>query len=380
MNESLKHDLRHWLTALLGALSQDDVPLARQAANQMAALLGDVRPAVVSVNDMLRDVGSLLGATRLVWADPDVFVRAAPGALARVLMNLAANAREAMADGGTLTLRAGRDGDHATIAVEDTGPGIPPDMLARMFEAGFTTRRALGGTGLGLAIVREMAEAAGGSVAAESAVGRGTTVTVRWPLSKNPPTMGDRIIAHGPSTDPTPVKSTDRTQLNTSSSDLIRGSPTARIRESMPVGILGSISRMTEKGQQPAICDSPAMGEMARTILLVEDEPIVRRLAERALVRGGWHVVAAESGEAALAAAGVSRPDAVVTDVTLPGMDGRALVDALRGMWPNLPAVLVSGYTDSAARADPMAEKMVFLPKPYTLAALVSALEAIVRD
>ena len=149
MNESLKHDLRHWLTALLGALSQDDVPLARQAANQMAALLGDVRPAVVSVNDMLRDVGSLLGATRLVWADPDVFVRAAPGALARVLMNLAANAREAMADGGTLTLRAGRDGDHATIAVEDTGPGIPPDMLARMFEAGFTTRRALGGTGLG---------------------------------------------------------------------------------------------------------------------------------------------------------------------------------------------------------------------------------------
>ena len=322
MNDRLNHDLRHWLTALLGALDTDDTQLARRIAGQMAALLGEPRPAVVSVNGVLRDLAPLLGG-RLEMAEPDVFVHADPAALGRVLMNLTINARQA---GGTLTFRVGRDGDNATIAVEDTGPGIPPEILVRMFEPGFTTRAASGGQGLGLAIGQEIVEAAGGTVTAESVVGRGTAVVVRWPL------------VDGKEEDlPLPL----------------REGAGERLSFLLPSSI---------------------------TILLVEDEPIVRKLAERALRQPGWEVVAAESAEAALTATQTLTPDAVVADLTLPGMDGRALIGALRGRWPKLPAVLVSGYADSAAQADPGGEKMVFLAKPYESNELVAALEAAVRD
>ena len=322
MNDRLNHDLRHWLTALLGALDTDDTQLARRIAGQMAALLGEPRPAVVSVNGVLRDLAPLLGG-RLEMAEPDVFVHADPAALGRVLMNLTINARQA---GGTLTFRVGRDGDNATIAVEDTGPGIPPEILVRMFEPGFTTRGVSGGRGLGLAIGQEIVEAAGGTVTAESVVGRGTAVVVRWPLVDG---KEENL--------PLPL----------------REGAGERLSFLLPSSI---------------------------TILLVEDEPIVRKLAERALRQPGWEVVAAESAEAALTATQTLTPDAVVADLTLPGMDGRALIGALRGRWPKLPAVLVSGYADSAAQADPGGEKMVFLAKPYESNELVAALEAAVRD
>ena len=306
MNDRLKHDVRHWLTALLGALDAGDVGLARRVAEQMAGLLGESRPvAEVSLNDAV----ALLccPGVRAALAAPDVFVHADPVALGRVLMNLTTNARQT---GGSVTLRVGQDG---SIAVEDTGPGMPPAVLARLFEPGFTTRRESGGSGLGLAIVREIVEAAGGSVTVESVVGRGTTVLVRWPIA-------------GPLPPP-----------------------------SWPEGTAG-------------------------TVLLVEDEPIVRRLADRALRQAGWDIVAVESAEAALTAVQTLTPDAVVADLTLPGMDGRALIAALRGRWPNLPAVLVSGYADSAVSADPRGEKMVFLAKPYALTELVAAVGAVVRD
>ncbi len=309
MNDALKHDLRHWLTALLGALSQNDTALARRVAEQMGALLGEPAAALVSVNAAIQDVSQMLAAVRAVPADPDVSVRADPVALGRVLMNLAVNARQAS---GSATIRAGRDGDDATIAVEDTGPGIAADVLARMFEPGFATG---GGSGLGLAIVQEIVSAAGGRVAVDTAIGCGTTVTVRWP-------------AAAVDMPPLRVQESERRSLS--------------------------------------------------SVVLVEDEPIVRRLAERALTEAGWRVAAFATAEDALAMASV--PDAVVADVTLPGMDGRALVVALRARWPKLPAVLVSGYADSARQADPGAGKTVFLAKPYALSDLVAALAASVRD
>ena len=314
MNDRLKHDLRHWLTALRGALDEGDLPLARRVSEQMAGLLerptvtpgGTSRVMAISVNDAAAALGG--SGVRVEPAAPDVFVCADSAALGRVLINLVANARQT---GGAVTLRVGRDGAYASIAVEDTGPGIPADVLARMFEPGFTTRAATGGSGLGLAIVREVVEAAGGSVTAESTVGRGTTVTVRWPSSHPPPSLGPTVAAG--------------------------------------------------------------------TILLVDDEPIVRQLAERALRAAGWKIVAADSAENALASMRTIAPDAVVADLTLPGMDGRALVAALRQRWPNLPAVMVSGYTDSAGWADPDPEKTVFLAKPFPLSALVAAVKALVR-
>jgi two-component system, cell cycle sensor histidine kinase and response regulator CckA len=110
-----------------------------------------------------------------------------------------------------------------------------------------------------------------------------------------------------------------------------------------------------------------------RTALLIEDEPLIRALTERALREEGRSVVAAGSAEEALAAAATMEPDIVVTDLSLPGMDGRALIAALRGRWPLLPAVLVSGYTDSGEAADPA---IVFLAKPFTLTGLALSVEA----
>lgn len=312
MNDRLIHDLRHWLTALLGALDTGNVGLARGIAEQMTGLLGEHRVAAVSLNAAM----ALLRApgVRVELAAPDVFVRADPAGLGRVLMNLTVNARQAE---GSVTLRAGQDG---TVAVEDAGPGMPPEVLARSFEPGFTTRGKAGGNGLGLAIVREVVKAAGGTVTVESAVGHGTTVTVRWQLA-------------------------DRDE-----------------KKHLPL----------KEGGIPL----PTF----MTVLLVEDEPVARHLAERALRKAGWNVVAVGSAEDALGAAETLTPDTVVADLTLPGMDGRALIAALRARWPKLPAVLVSGYADSARQADLTDEKAVFLAKPYTLACLVTAVATAVRD
>ena len=312
MNDRLIHDLRHWLTALLGALDTGNVGLARGIAEQMTGLLGEHRVAAVSLNAAM----ALLRApgVRVELAAPDVFVRADPAGLGRVLMNLTVNARQAE---GSVTLRAGQDG---TVAVEDAGPGMPPEVLARSCEPGFTTRGKAGGNGLGLAIVREVVKAAGGTVTVESAVGHGTTVTVRWQLA-------------------------DRDE-----------------KKHLPL----------KEGGIPL----PTF----MTVLLVEDEPVARHLAERALRQAGWNVVAVGSAEDALAAAETLTPDAVVADLTLPGMDGRALIAALRARWPKLPAVLVSGYADSARQADLTDEKAVFLAKPYTLACLAATVATAVRD
>ena len=302
MNDRLKHDFRNWLTALRGALDVGDFSLARGVADQMAGLLGAPRVTAVSLNAA---VALLRGPdVRIEPAVPDVFVRADAAAIGRVLLNLTVNANQA---GGDVTLRVGRDG---WVAVEDHGPGIPAEMMMRVFEPGFTTLAKADGCGLGLAIVREVVEASGGSVTMDSVVGGGTTVTVRWPLAE-----------------------TEQT------------SPLA----------------------------PPAWKDTAMTVLLIEDEPIVRQLAERMLNRAGCRVVAVGSAEAALAATETLTPDVVVADLTLPGMDGRTVIAALRGRWPKLPAVLVSGYADSARSADLAGEKMVFLAKPYALEDLVAA-------
>ncbi len=101
-------------------------------------------------------------------------------------------------------------------------------------------------------------------------------------------------------------------------------------------------------------------------------------IAARALKQRGWQVIACDSAEAALARDDIDRPAAVVSDVVMPGMDGPALVRALRARWPGLPAILVSGYAEGALRLDLAKSEVRFLPKPYTLKALAEALESLV--
>ncbi len=306
------HDLNHALTAALGALDSAlgraglDAPIGADlrtahAATRMAIrlLVGDApRPEILSLAEFMRETLAIFGnPDRVNAALIDATILADRPRLERVLLNLAANAWEAMANHGTLTVRTGTTAGFATITLSDEGPGIMPDE---------SDTPARPGRGHGLAIVRDLLREMGGFLTLNSRPGTGVTVTVHLPLVR----------------------------------------------------------------------PEPAVNRLA---LLVEDEAVVRHLAERALRQAGWQVMAVASSEAALPLACSARPDIVVTDVTLPGLDGRALITALRAIWPTLPAILVSGYPDSTASDDPAARNTVFLAKPYALSALIGTAARLVH-
>jgi two-component system cell cycle sensor histidine kinase/response regulator CckA len=248
-----------------------------------------------------------------------------------------------MPDGGALTLRTGHltllepmvrgpdtflPGRYVMIEVRDTGTGIAPEVMPRIFEPFFTTRRDHGGSGLGLATVHGIVRQSEGYLTVESEVGKGTCMRVYLP-------RWDDHDADVPAAAP-----------------VIAAAPAA----------------------------APARADAPRLVLLVEDEEPVLRLAERTLTRRGWRVLAAESGEAALALLDGGGSDglaAIVTDMVMPGMDGIALVRAVRERLgnPALPAILVSGYAEAELRRNIEAVTTTFMAKPYTLRELVAKLE-----
>jgi two-component system cell cycle sensor histidine kinase/response regulator CckA len=253
-------------------------------------------------------------------------------------VNLAVNARDAMPEGGTLTLRTGHmtlyrplvsgaetipPGRYVMIEVSDTGVGIPEDLLSRIFDPFFTTKRERGGHGLGLSTVHGIVRQSGGFLAVESEVGQGTRFRIYLPRWDEQ----------------------DAVDIPT-----------------VPVAAPPPEARTPEAARQ--------------TILLVEDEEPVRRLAERSFRRRGWEVLAADSGEAALALLDATNTpiSAIVTDMVMPGMDGAALLRAVRarpGM-ERVPAVLVSGYADEGLRKELESSRTSFLPKPYMPQELVA--------
>ena len=362
------HDFNNLLAAVLGAADEalarpgldapvrEDLRQVRDGARRGAALaarllaLGappDASPGVVEVNDAVRDVSGLLrrllghGIELAVELEqPGGRVRVDPAALDHLLLNLAANARDAMPGGGRLTLRTGHltlrrprgggaeRGRYATIEVADTGAGIPPEVLPRIFAPYFTTKRDHGGTGLGLAAVQDAAREAGGFVTVSSALGQGASVRVHLPLHEGAPAPA-------------------------------------------PPGL------PSQDGDQPAVQAPP---RPTRRVLLVDDEGAVLRLAERALARRGWLVLAAGSAEEALdrvaALGGAGRLALVVADLSLPGMDGAALIRRLRAERPGLPAILASGLADAALRDAAEVEKVDILAKPYTPRALAARIGA----
>ena len=317
----IAHDLNNLLAAILGAAAdalhrpgldpalRDDLQLIQGSAalaGRLLAVGSRAPPQVVQVNQAVQGIAGLLRRVLgqrvqldLALEEPGRLVRVDPAQLDRALLNLAVNAREAMPDGGRLTVRTGHlalpeprlhgaeriePGRYVTIEVADTGVGIPPDILPLVFDAHFTTRR--GGTGLGLASVRGVLLQAAGFVSVESRPGRGARFRIHLP-SHEPP--------------------------------------------------------------------RPAVPPLTRRVLLVDDEDALRRLAERALTRRGWTVLAANSAEEALervaGLSGADRPAVVVSDAVMPGMSGTALIRLLREAQPGLPAILTSGYADEASRA-----------------------------
>ncbi len=374
----IAHDFNNLLTAVLGAAEsiaarpdldadlQDDVAQVQSSAQRGAALVRQLlafgrqqtlQPRVLAVNDRITDLSGLLrrllgGKVRLELAleTPGRTIRADPTQLDQVLVNLAVNARDAMPDGGVLTLRSGHmtlyrpmtrgpetipPGRYVMIEVRDTGIGIPPEVMPRIFDPFFTTKRESGGSGLGLSTVHGIVRQSDGFLNVESEPGEGTRVRLYLPRWD-----GQEAVA---------------------------------------------IPRLPPAG---AHAPAAAVAGGSRLVLLVEDEEPVRRLAERTLVRQGWKVLAADCGEAALAlleeadvanrAAGHGplRLAAVVTDMVMPGIDGAALVRLLRERLesPLLPAILVSGYARETLRRDLDQAGTSFLPKPYSLKDLAARL------
>jgi CheY-like chemotaxis protein len=257
-------------------------------------------------------------------------VLADPGLLEQVLMNLAVNARDAMPEGGTLYLRTstleidaasslgGRPlapGTYVSIVVEDTGIGMAADVVDKIFEAFYTTKQE--GTGLGLAIVLGIVEQLGGDVRVESAPGWGSCFTVLLP-----------------SVD---VRSVAAAQAN---------------GDVMPVR---SLPRGTE------------------SILLVEDEASVRLAVRRMLEHLGYTVQDAASGAELLgvAASLPKPPDLVLTDVIMPGLNGRAVAERMLERWPEIKVLYMSGYTqDELHRQGLLPSEVDLLEKPITIEAM----------
>jgi two-component system, cell cycle sensor histidine kinase and response regulator CckA len=275
-----------------------------------------VAPTVQDLNDVVRDVERML--RRLIGEhivlgvnlDPKgARVKADAGLMVQLLMNLAVNARDAMPEGGTLSVRTSATNDSVILTVADTGIGMDAETKARVFEPFFTTKKAGEGTGLGLATAHTIVEQAGGTITVESEPGRGTTFRIELPLC----------------TDKDPAKATARLRR-----------PDLRPKE---------------------------------TILLVEDEDLVRSLAQRVLEGKGYRVFATPCGADALDLLPTipGRIDLLVTDVVMPGMGGRQVAEKLREIQTDLQILFMSGYTsDEVLRQGIEAERVHFLQKPFT--------------
>jgi two-component system cell cycle sensor histidine kinase/response regulator CckA len=276
----------------------------------------------------------------------------------QVILNLAVNARDAMPNGGRLTIataaltvtpgatvagEAVPPGEYVRIAVSDTGVGIADDVLGHIFEPFFTTKAPGAGTGLGLATVYGIVRQAGGFVAVDSAPGCGAEFTLLLPSAAASARSAEQDIL-APKRQEQPS---------------LRGGGSPR---SSPVD--------DASGEEETL--PPA------TILLVEDEAGVRALSAKALRRAGYRVLAAEDGEAALALldaeAGPIR--ALITDVMLPGMDGPALARILADRLGPIPVILTSGCAEEAATAAASIPDASVLTKPFTLPQLTATLAA----
>ncbi|MEH3106245.1 MAG: response regulator [Sphingomonas fennica] len=355
------HDFNNVLTAIIGHCDlmlmrhrpgdtdHDDIQQIKLNSNRAASLTRQLlafsrqqtlRPQVLQLPDVISEVSHLL--KRLLGETVSLtvkhgrnlgYVRADPGQLEQVIVNLAVNARDAMPDGGTLTLqtfmttaadvrRMGNEilpvADYVTLTVQDTGHGIPVEIQAKIFEPFFTTKEVGKGTGLGLSTVYGIVKQTDGFIFAESAPGEGTRFVIYLPV-------------HRPS---------------------------------------GSVEAAPRKPAAEPTGDLWGTG----TILLVEDEAMVRSVAERALSRQGYRVLTATNGEEALEVMEQSEPiDLLISDVVMPTMDGPTLVRHARARHPDLPVLFMSGYAEEQLRRSIDVEKVAFLPKPFSVLQLCTA-------
>jgi PAS domain S-box-containing protein len=352
----IAHDFNNILTAIIGYANlledsarngeaiKDDIEGITKAAAKATSLTRQllafsrqqkVSPRTLETNDIVKDMEKMLRrilgeeialSLSLDAGTPAVF--ADPSQVEQVLVNLVVNAKDAMPEGGRIQIltrlerirvprNVGMDtlpaGDYAVIIVRDTGTGIKPEILNRIFEPFFTTKPKDKGTGLGLSMVYGIAKQNGGGVEVSSSPGAGATFAVWVPAA---PRQAEVVAEEAP--------------------------------ERLPAAV------------RPC------------TILFVDDDEELRKLAERLLGRLGHRVIpAANAGEAILIAEGQGRPiDLLVSDVVMPLMDGYTLARRLTVMLPGLKVLFVSGYSERAADGESQGR---FLAKPFTEAQLADA-------
>jgi PAS domain S-box-containing protein len=340
----IAHDFNNLLTIISGyceLLMMSDIPAGDKRRESIAAIrdAGEraarltqqllafsrkavIEPKLIDLNEMVSDSAKLL--RRLIGEDivlvvitapRPIPIKADPGQLEQVIMNLVVNARDAMPTGGRLTIETatilssdGSGTEVARLSVSDTGQGMSDDVKEKIFEPFFTTKGVGKGTGLGLAVVHGVVTQSGGQVVIQSDVGVGTTFEILLPLVTDPP--------------------------STASVDSARYA-----------------SRGTE------------------TVLLVEDDKAVRRITRISLQSQGYTVLEASNGVAGLQQAETYPGEIhlLISDVVMPEMGGRQLLDAVRKHRPELRVLFMSGYTDDAVLLHGVIEATdAFIQKPFT--------------
>ena len=331
-----------------------DVEEIRKAADRAAGLTrqllvfsrrGVVQPKALQLNEVVSGMEQMLGrmigedvVLASVLAAPLATVHGDQGQMEQVLLNLVVNARDAMANGGAITITTENvtlgdeasgwpmpvaAGDYALLTVSDTGTGMSDEVQAHIFEPFFTTKEPGKGTGLGLSTVYGIVDQMEGSICVRSELNRGTSFAIYLPA------------------------------------------------------IPGSV---------PDAPTEPAPTEAARsseTILLVEDEPAVRRLARRALEAQGFRILEAANGHEALEICEkhVTELDMLLTDVVMPRMSGVELASRLTAIDPGLRVLYMSGYTEDAlGQRGVLSPETAFLNKPFTPATLVEAVRAVLDN
>ncbi|MEI9949249.1 MAG: response regulator [Pseudomonadota bacterium] len=346
------HDFNNLLTGIRGFTdilisgvaegdpAHSDLLEIQRATQRAATLTGQllafsrkqmVEPVVVDLNQLLsgamRIVERLLGEEVQLVFRPGANLRAVrvdPSGMEQVLVNLAVNARDAMPTGGKLSVETSevevdvelcqnhldaRPGRHLLLSVKDTGEGMPEGVLSRLFEPFFTTKGPGRGTGLGLSIIYGIVQQAGGFVLVESDVGHGSTFRIYLPAVLERPVV-----------------------------------PLAFVEPDLPKG--------------------------SETILLVEDEVLVRSLVSKFLHSQGYRVLSAARGSDAiqLAAEQSTSIDLLLSDVVLPNMNGRQIYEKLAQTIPKLRVVFMSGYTENIIAPHGVLEDgLYFVQKPFSL-------------
>jgi PAS domain S-box-containing protein len=319
---------------------KDDLLEVKKAGERAASLTRQLlafgrkqllQPVPLNLNQVIEGVEKML--RRILGEDVDFLqvlapnlglVRADPGQVEQVLMNLVANARDAMAEGGKLTIETSnldlaeeyatnpmalRPGHYIRLAVTDTGSGMDDHTKAQIFEPFFTTKERGKGTGLGLSTVYGIVKQSGGEISVYSELGVGTTFKIHFPLERSTKTTSARLRA----------------------------------------------------------VQKPTAG--TETILLVEDEEAIRKVAARALESAGYSVLAAAAGDEAIQAAAryAGTIHLLITDVVMPRMSGRVLAQELVRARPTAKVLYMSGYADNAFIHNGMIDEGTnFIGKPFT--------------